>query len=530
MVDEAGRIVMPKDDEIRTLVLSEAHDSPLAGHFGIEKTLELVQRKWTWKGLQKDVKDYVQSCLRCQRAKSSTHKTPGELHPILATRPWEILTLDFVSGLPTDPRTKFSQILVMVDKFTKYVMLEPCLKEVSAADTAQIFIKRVVRDHGVPAVVISDRGPQFAAQVWKGILQSLGARSALATTHHPQTDGQSERVIRTLTQLLRTYVSSQTGEWVQMIPLLQFCLNNSASASTHLSPFQILYGRTPLAPVNLLLADPEGPPGSLELRGDPNVGQWARKWWKARRKLCDFVRANLRITASRMKRRYDSHRRKFHAEPGDLVLLSTKSLAGSGEFSKLKMRYTGPYPVKRQVHAGAYELEGLPQGVPSTQNVSFLRLFHPTPARFESRPIPSRAVGPVSDFRDHLEWEVARISAHKEVRGANQYLIHWKDHEEPTWLRLPQLQNCAELLREYQAEHGIDLSFWDEEASSSDSEEEDFPEDDASEANPVESQDAPQNSEAGNNGPVTPAPADNGDPLSPSLELAGTFHWDDSSV
>ena len=109
VVDEGGRIVMPKDDEIRTLVLSEAHDSPLAGHFGIEKTLEIVQRRWTWKGLQKDVKDYVQSCVRCQRSKNNTHKPPGELHPILATRPWEILTLDFVSGLPADPRTKHSR-------------------------------------------------------------------------------------------------------------------------------------------------------------------------------------------------------------------------------------------------------------------------------------------------------------------------------------------------------------------------------------------------------------------------------------
>ena len=222
-----------------------------------------------------------------------------------------------------------------------------------------------------------------------------------------------------------------------------------------------------------------------------------------------------------MKKRYDSHRRKFHAEPGDLVLLSTKSLAGSGEFSKLKMRYTGPYPVKRQVHAGAYELEGLPQGVPPTQNVAFLRLFHPTPARFGTRPAPAQAVGPVSDFRDHLEWEVARISAHKEVRGANHYLVHWKDHDEPTWLRLPQLQNCAELLREYQAEHGIELSFWDEEASSSDSEEEEFPEDEPGDSNIVE----PPN----NDGSTTPAPATPNDSTSPPPDLTGTFLWDDPS-
>ena len=139
----------------------------------------------------------------------------------------------------------------------------------------------------------------------------------------------------------------------------------------------------------------------------------------------------------------------------------------SGEFSKLKMKYTGPYPVKKKIHEGAYELEGLPPGVPPTQNVSFLRIFHPTPARFDSRPSPAHAAGPVSEFRDHLEWEVERISDHRVIRGSTQFRIHWKDHDEPSWLRLSQLQNCAEMLRDYQAEHGLELSYWDEEASPS---------------------------------------------------------------
>ena len=109
--------------------------------------------------------EYVWTCSIYQRTKHSTSKTPGELHPIIATKPWNMLTIDFVSGLPKDPRTKCSQILVIVDKFSKYVLLEPCPMEIDASQIASIFIRRVVGEHGVPAVVISDRGPQFAAAV-----------------------------------------------------------------------------------------------------------------------------------------------------------------------------------------------------------------------------------------------------------------------------------------------------------------------------------------------------------------------------
>ena len=219
VVDAQGRVYVPKDEEIRTLLIAEVHDSPMAGHFGMDRTLELLQRKWHWKGIQRDVREYVRTCSICQRAKHSTSKSPGELHPIVATRPWNVLTIDFVSGLLKDPRTKQSQILVIMDKFSKYVLLEPYPMEIDASQTASIVIRRVVGEHSVPAVVISDRGPQFATAVWKEILKAMGTRVALATTHHPQTDGQSERVIQTLTRIIHVYIRDQSHAWIEMLPL-----------------------------------------------------------------------------------------------------------------------------------------------------------------------------------------------------------------------------------------------------------------------------------------------------------------------
>ena len=122
VLDAQGKIYVPKDEEIRTLIISENHDSPMAGHFGMDRTVELVQRRWVWRGLQRDVREYVRTCALCQRAKHSTTKPPGRLFPIVPSRPWEVVTLDFVSGLPLDRLRQVSQILVIVDKFTKYVL------------------------------------------------------------------------------------------------------------------------------------------------------------------------------------------------------------------------------------------------------------------------------------------------------------------------------------------------------------------------------------------------------------------------
>ena len=371
-------------------------------------------------------------------------------------------------GLSKDPQTQFAQILVMVDKFTKYVLLEPCPLEIDAKQTAAIFLRRVVSEHGVPAVVISDRGPQFASELWSAVLKSLGSRVALAATHHPQTDGQSERVIQTLTRIIRAYVRDQSPKWVEMLPLFQFALNNSSSAATHLTPFQLLHGRDPAAPPNFLLYKSQDEETGLQLGGKRRVVAWAREWWKARRKLCEFAAKNLKSGAKMMKRRYDIGRRKFKGEPGDLVLLSVKSHPDLGEAKKLRLKYTGPYVIKAKVHENAFELEGLPPTVPTTQNVEYLRLFFPSPDKFSTRPHPAKAAGPVR-VDDHNEWEVEAITGDRIVNGERRYCIKWRDHEKQDLLRLTQLKHCAELLREYQQSKGIALDFWTESSSSPES-------------------------------------------------------------
>ena len=204
-----GRWFVPRDDALRTSLLSEAHDSVASGHFGQLKTLKLISQYWFWPTIQEDVREYVQTCVRCQKVKSSTHKAPGLLYPLSASRPGHTITLDFVSKFTPAEKTQHDQCLVMVDKFSKFVMLKGCRNTISAEETARLFHEKVFPLFGAPRVVISDRGPQFSALFWREIMSIMQTKVAIATSHHPQTDGQSERTIQTLLRLIRTYASQK---------------------------------------------------------------------------------------------------------------------------------------------------------------------------------------------------------------------------------------------------------------------------------------------------------------------------------
>ena len=129
-------------------------------------------------------------------------------------------------------------------------------------------------------------------------------------------------------------------------------------------------------------------------------------------------------------------------------------------------RYTGPYVVTRKIHENTYELFGLPPEVPSSQNVRFLRHFYPTPRKFADRP-DAQFAKPIR-VDTHVEWEVEAITDHKSAGAGLRYKIKWVGERQQHWLRAKQLKNCQRLLREYQRQHQIPLSFWSDSEDSPD--------------------------------------------------------------
>ena len=164
------------------------------------------------------------------------HRPYGLLHPLpIPSRPWASISMDFITDLPRvgDHDT----VLVIVDRFLKMAHFVPCSKTTSGEERADLFLNNVVQLHGLPEDVTSDRGPQFISHFWRRLLQTFGTSVNLSSAHHPQTDGQTERVNQILEQYLRCTVSYQQEDWVDFLAMAEFAYNNSIHASTKVSPF-----------------------------------------------------------------------------------------------------------------------------------------------------------------------------------------------------------------------------------------------------------------------------------------------------
>ncbi|GJP30377.1 hypothetical protein CLOM_g962, partial [Closterium sp. NIES-68] len=160
------RIWVPSYRLLRELLIQEVHDSNLSGHFGVDKTLKALQRFYYWPDMVTGVQRYVAACPICQRMKSSHQRPTGLLQPLEPPqRPWQHVTMDFVTGLPAGPSGN-DAVLVVVDRLTKMAHFAPCRTTITAKETARLFISTVVRLHGIPAAIISDRDPKFTSKFW----------------------------------------------------------------------------------------------------------------------------------------------------------------------------------------------------------------------------------------------------------------------------------------------------------------------------------------------------------------------------
>ncbi|CAI7861062.1 unnamed protein product, partial [Closterium sp. NIES-53] len=223
------------------LLLQEAHDEVTSGHLGVEKIRQQLQRYYYWPEMLTDVQRHVASCPTCQLMKSSRKRPAGQLQPIPPPeRAWQQVTMDFVTGLQAGARGK-DAILVIVDQLTKMAHFAACNKSILAEETARLFISTIVRLHGIPAAIISDRDTKFTSNFWQNLWQQFGTRLQFSSSYHPETDGQTERTNQTMEQFIRATCDDPTT-WEQQLPLIEFAYSNSPSAMTQQSPFDLNYG------------------------------------------------------------------------------------------------------------------------------------------------------------------------------------------------------------------------------------------------------------------------------------------------
>ena len=312
---------------------------------------------------------------------------------------------------------------------------------------------------GVPRKVISDRGPQFTSEFWSEILRLLGAQRALATAHHPQTDGQSERSVQVLIKLLRTYSAKVKAEWEDLLPCLELAVNATPNELTKTAPAEVVLGRVPRLPMDFALdSNVElGATKSDNVRqlDDSQVEEEKRssklKALQERlRTIHRLVEQHQAAAAAKAKRFYNKGRSDLQFEPGDWVVLDVRSFVLSPGERKQNERFTGPYVVKRRIHQNTYELSGLLPHLPKVQNVQFLHRFNESMTCFEGRPETPYA-RPEATQEGSVEWEVEAILKKKDTAKGRKYLVKWKNWPRNQWIPRECLTNCAELLESFEA-------------------------------------------------------------------------------
>jgi len=196
LVLKEGRVYMPKDEKLRVEIIWLHHDTPIAGHRGQWKMVELVTRNYWWPEVTKEVKRYVEGCDQCQRIKNRAEMLAGKLKPNqVPERPWQHISVDFIMKLLVSKGHDL--ILVVCDRFSKMSHFVAMIEEL-----ARLFRDNVWKLHRLPESVISDRRPQFAAGMMRELNKMLGIETKLSMAYHPETDGQTERTNQELEQYL----------------------------------------------------------------------------------------------------------------------------------------------------------------------------------------------------------------------------------------------------------------------------------------------------------------------------------------
>ncbi|KAA3487114.1 Retrotransposable element Tf2 [Gossypium australe] len=363
-----GKICMPKDSELRRRILQEAHSSPYTMHPRGSKSKTSVAFGVVTAG------------------KDSTVEMGKDQDGLC-------------SGLPLTPSKKDLKL-------------------------AKLYVAEIVRLHGVPVSIISDRDPRFTSKFWKTLHQALGTKLDFSTAFHPQSDGQSERVIQILEDMLRGCVIDFRGSWEGFLPLAEFAYNNSYQSSIQMAPYEALYGRkcrTPTCWTEL---------GECQLLGPELVFETEDK--------LKIIRTRLKEASDRQKPYADLKRKDIEFAVGDRVFLKVspwKKVLRFGRKGKLSPRFIGPYRVLKRVGPVAYQLE-LPSELSQIHDVfhvSMLRRYRSDPSHVVS--VEEIEVRPDLSLEEEPVWILERDVKVLRRKTVPLVKVLWQNHssEEATW-------------------------------------------------------------------------------------------------
>ncbi|CAM8999668.1 unnamed protein product [Rhodiola kirilowii] len=424
-----GKLRVPNDTTLKELILYEFHNTTSSGHPGIQRTLARISANFHWEGLRQDVHLYVKRCDVCQQVKAPNSAPQGLLVPLpIPDKVWNDISMDFITHLP--PSAGKTSIMVVVDRLSKYAHFSPLKGGCSAAEVANIFIRDIIRLHGFPSTIVSDRDPIFLSKFWKELFRQQGTLLAYSTAYHPQSDGQTEVVNRSLEDYLRCFVSDNQKDWVNFLPWAEYAYNTALHSATGHTPYEVVYGRQPPTLLDHITSHT-----SL-----PAVEDLVHK----RTQLLHDLKGNLHRAQQRMQLQANAKRQDKSFTVGDFVWVRLQpyrqnTLRSRGT-NKLARRFYGPFEISEQIGPVAYRLK-LPASarVHDVFHIALLRRFVGDPSTITQR-FPTQ----LEDLRPTLIPDTVLRTRKIQVPNGwkTQWLVKWQDHpdSEATWEFKDELQ------------------------------------------------------------------------------------------
>ncbi|KAI5115587.1 hypothetical protein M0805_008605 [Coniferiporia weirii] len=417
------RVYIPDQINIKREILQMFHDLPSFGHPGLFKTAQLIQQHYWWPGLTVFIKNYIGGCALCQQMKINMHPTKPPLLPIPTDPmmlPFQSVSMDFITDLPLS--NHYDSIMVIVDHdSSKGIILIPCTKMLDALGTAKLYHDNVYKCFGLPKRIISDRGPQFASQVFQTLCTRLGIKSKLSTAYHPQMDGQTERTNQEVEAYLCIYCGTSPHSWADSLTDLEFSHNIQTHSVTKTSPFNIILRYDPI-PIPPVIEDTQIPSLSLHLR-------LLSSNWKEALAAHDLARAHMV--------RYGSH--GFQPfKLGDKVWLEATNLHFPNRLLLSPLNYRLKLPPAWKIHP--------------IFHASLLSTYTETDIHG-----PPFTQPPPDQIEGHQEFEIEAIISHKGNGNQRQFLVKWTRYpsSENQWLPETELSHATKLLKTYKKQKNL---------------------------------------------------------------------------
>ncbi|KAI9906474.1 hypothetical protein PsorP6_002840 [Peronosclerospora sorghi] len=378
--EDTPRVVVLHNEELKYRVLFEAHYSPIGGHLGRDKTYSALSALYWWPNMYKWVGAYIRTCETCQRVKPSASSAAPLASLSVPTECWKSIIMDFIFGFPND-KAGNTGILVFVDRLSKMAHLAAVPESIDGQGTAKVFLDRVFRQHGLPDSVVSDPDPRFTGQFWGALFKVLGTKLLMSTEDHPQTDGQTERVNRVVEDILRSLCPDSPKIWSEMLPMVEFAINDSVHAST---VYTVLRER---------IGESEGSVDATRLTDVSHVSvrKHIDKFLSTRlsvlRQVCDAMAESQDKQKEKADRKGRRNKRVYKV--GESVLLNAKNLpshiVSNVLRNKLRTRFVGPFKVLDR------------KGLSYTLEIPKVMRTHPTFYVGMLKPYQSPEAGPLSE-------------------------------------------------------------------------------------------------------------------------------------